>query len=161
MIEEFENRNAPSYTETAVRNYALTLGHKHVPEMKVHAGLTHAPIFAPTVGRYYRGMIVDVPLALWALPGRPQAAELRKVLCEAYRGRPFVEVASADETSALETLDAESLKNTNRMKLYVFSNEGEQQARLVAVLDNLGKGASGAAAQNLNIMLGLSETTGL
>jgi N-acetyl-gamma-glutamyl-phosphate reductase len=161
MIEEFENRNAPSFTEAVARNYALTLAHKHVPEMKVHAGLTHAPVFAPTVARYYRGMIVDVPLQLWALPGKPRAAELHRVLSDAYGGRPFVEVASVEETSALNTLDAELLKNTNKMKLYVFSNEEEEQARLVAVLDNLGKGASGAAAQNLNIMLGLPETTGL
>lgn len=161
MIEEFENKNASSYVETIVRTYALTLAHKHVPEMKGRGGLVHPPVFAPSVGRYYRGMIVDVPLQLWSLPGAPNSEWIRKTLAEAYRGRQFVEVASAEEAGALGTLDAEMLKNTNKLKIYVFGNEKTQQARLVAVLDNLGKGASGAAVQNLNIMLGLPETTGL
>jgi N-acetyl-gamma-glutamyl-phosphate reductase len=161
MIAEFEDRNAPGYVETVVRTYALTLAHKHVPEMTERAGLKHPPVFAPSVGRYYRGMIVEVPLHLWALPGSPSGAGLRGALAEAYKGRPFVEVAGADETASLKTLDAEALKGTNGMKLYVFANEKMRQARLVAVLDNLGKGASGAAVQNLNIMLGLPETTGL
>jgi N-acetyl-gamma-glutamyl-phosphate reductase len=90
-----------------------------------------------------------------------QRRHLRAALADNYRGRPFVEVAGEAETASLKTLDAELLKNTNRMKLYVFANEKTKQARLTAVLDNLGKGASGAAVQNLNIMLGLPETTGL
>ena len=106
-------------------------------------------------------MIVEVPLHLWSLPGKPRPGDLRAALAEAYRNRPFVEIASAAEAASLKTLDAELLKNTNRMKLYVFANEQTQQVRLTAVLDNLGKGASGAAVQNLNIMLGLAETTGL
>ncbi len=161
MIAEFEDKNSPDYVETVVRTYALTLAHKHVSEMTERAGLKHPPVFAPSVGRYYRGMIVDVPLHLWALPEAPRGADLREALAEAYKGRRFVEVAGADEIAALKTLDAEALKGTNRMKLYVFANEKTRQARLVAVLDNLGKGASGAAVQNLNIMLGLPETTGL
>lgn len=161
MIEEFEKKDSPNYVETIVRTYALSLSHKHVPEMKERAGLDHAPVFAPSVGRYYRGMIVEVPLQLWSLPGAPSAERIRKVLSDAYRGRPFIQVASAEEAAALGTLDAEMLKNTNKLKIFVFGNEKTQQARLVAVLDNLGKGASGAAVQNLNIMLGLPETTGL
>ncbi|HEY4941904.1 MAG TPA: N-acetyl-gamma-glutamyl-phosphate reductase [Rhizomicrobium sp.] len=161
MIAEFEDKNSPDYVETVVRSYALTLAHKHVPEMTERSGLKHPPVFAPSVGRYYRGMIVEVPLQLWSLPGRPRATELRGALADAYQGRRFVEVAGADEAAGLKTLDAELLKNTNRMKLYVFANEKTQQVRLAAVLDNLGKGASGAAVQNLNIMLGLPETTGL
>lgn len=161
MIEEFENRDSPTYVPTVVRTYALTLAHKHVPEMTQRAGLKHPPVFAPSVGRYYRGMIVEVPLQLWSLPGTPSASQIHETLSDAYRGRPFVEVASTTEAAALSTLDAEMLKNTNKLKLYVFENEKTQQARLVAVLDNLGKGASGAAMQNLNIMLGLPETTGL
>jgi N-acetyl-gamma-glutamyl-phosphate reductase len=161
MIEEFEKTDSPSYVETVVRTYALTLGHKHVPEMKVRAGLSHAPVFAPSVGRYYRGMIVEVPLQLWSLPGVPTADRMREVLSNAYRGRPLVEVASSEEAEALKTLDAELLKNTDKLKIFVFANDVSRQARLVAVLDNLGKGASGAAVQNLNIMLGLPETTGL
>lgn len=161
MIDEFENRNSPNYVETVVRTYALTLAHKHVPEMTERAGLKHAPVFAPSVGRYYRGMIVEVPLSLWSLPKRPKPAELHDVLSATYSGRPFVEVASLAEAASLKTLDAELLKNTNKLKLYVFANEKTEQARLVAVLDNLGKGASGAAVQSLNLMLGLPETTGL
>ena len=161
MIAEFEDKASDHYTQTVVRTYALTIAHKHVPEMTERSGLKYPPVFAPSVGRYYRGMIVDVPLHLWSLPGAPSAKDLRGVLAEAYRGRPFVEVAGAEETASLTTLDAELLKNTNRMKLYVFANEKTRQARLTAVLDNLGKGASGAAVQNLNIMLGLPETTGL
>ena len=161
MIEEFEKRDSPVYVETVVRSYALTLAHKHVPEMRIHAGLDHAPVFSPNVGRYYRGMIVDVPLQLWSLPKKPKPAELHEVLVEAYRGRPLVEVAGLGEGASLKTLDAELLKNTNKLRLYVFANEKSEQARLVAVLDNLGKGASGAAVQSLNLMLGLPETTGL
>jgi N-acetyl-gamma-glutamyl-phosphate reductase len=161
MIEEFEKTDSPNHVDTVVRTYALDLAHKHVPEMMERAGLKHPPVFAPSVGRYYRGMIVDVPLQLWSLPGSPSATEVHSVLRETYHGRPFVEVAGLDEAAALKTLDAELLKNTNRLKIYVFANEETKQARLVAVLDNLGKGASGAAVQNLNIMLGLPETTGL
>jgi N-acetyl-gamma-glutamyl-phosphate reductase len=161
MIDEFEKSGSPSYVETVARNYALGLSHKHVPEMKKHAGLEHAPLFSPTVARFYRGMIVEVPLLLWALPGSPKAARLHDALCENYRGAALVEVATLAETAELKTLDAELLKNTNKMKLFVFADEKAEQARLVAVLDNLGKGAGGAAVQNLNLMLGLPETAGL
>jgi N-acetyl-gamma-glutamyl-phosphate reductase len=161
MIEEFEKKGSPSYVETVVRNYALGLSHKHVPEMTKHAGLEHAPLFSPTVARFYRGMIVEVPLQLWAIPGSPKPIQVHKVLADNYRGRALVEVASRVEGAVTKTLDAELLKNTNRMKLFVFCNEKAEQVRLVAVLDNLGKGAAGAAVQNLNIMLGLPETAGL
>jgi|SRR5579871_3656026 len=161
MIEEFEKRGAPHYVETVARTYALALTHKHVPEMTKHAGLVHAPVFSPTVARYYRGMIVEVPLQLWALPRQPSAAEIHGVLAANYRGLRLVEVAPLAEAADMKTLDAELMKNTNRMKLFVFENAREKQARLVAVLDNLGKGAAGAAVQNLNLMLGLPETAGL
>ena len=91
----------------------------------------------------------------------PKASDLHAVLADAYRGRPLVEVASLEEAAALRTLDAEALRGSNKIKLYVFSNPATEQARLVAVLDNLGKGAGGAAVQNLNLMLGLPETAGL
>jgi N-acetyl-gamma-glutamyl-phosphate reductase len=161
MIEEFENEASPAFVETVVRSYALTLAHKHVPEMQVHAGLKHPPVFAPNVGRYYRGMIVEVPLQLWALPGQPTVAAIHDVLAVAYRGEKLVEVAPLMDAMTMKTLDAELLKLTNGMKLFVFGNDKIQQARLVAVLDNLGKGAGGAAVQNMNLMLGLPETTGL
>jgi N-acetyl-gamma-glutamyl-phosphate reductase len=161
MIEEFENKSSPHYVETVARTYALGLAHKHVPEMQTHAKLAHPPVFAPSVGRFYRGMIVEVPLQLWALPKKATPAQIHAVLSEAFRDDALVEVAGFEETAALKTLDAESLMGTNKLKLYVFANEATEQMRLVAVLDNLGKGASGAAVQNLNIMLGLAETEGL
>ena len=157
MIEEFEKKDAPVYTETVVRNYALTLTHKHLPEMQKHTGISRPPVFAPFVGRFYRGMLVEVPLALWALPGKPKPTDLHRALTEAYRGEPLVEVTEPEGT----TIDAEGLNNTNRIRLTVLGNDKSEQVRLVALLDNLGKGAGGAAVQNLNIMLGLPETAGL
>ncbi len=159
MIEEFEKKDSPKYVATVVRNYALTLAHKHLPEMAVHTGLAHPPVLAPFVGRFYRGMLVELPLATWALPGQPKTAAIHQVLADAYRSEALVEVAAADTKAA--NLDAEALKGTNRIKLFVFGNDASGQVRLVALLDNLGKGAGGAAVQNLNIMLGLPETTGL
>jgi N-acetyl-gamma-glutamyl-phosphate reductase len=161
MIEEFEKAGSPNYVETAVRAYALTLAHKHVPEMQVHSRLAHPPVFAPSVGRYYRGMLVEVPLQLWALPSKPKVADLQDALDAAFAKAALVKVASPAEGAALKTLDAELLKDRNDMKLFVFGSDNTRQARLVALLDNLGKGAGGAAVQNLNIMLGLPETEGL
>ena len=159
MIEEFEKKEAPHYVETVQRGYALGLAHKHLPEMPRHSGLSHVPLFAPTVARFYRGMLVELPLQLWALPGKPSPQDVQAALAEAYAGRPLVEVASVDEAAGLAVLDAEILAGSNRMKLFVFG--GKEQARLVAAFDNLGKGAGGAAVQNLNLMLGQPETTGL
>ena len=161
MIAEFENADAPDFTSTVMRIYGLNLAHKHVPEMTLHGGLAHPPVFAPSVGRFLRGMLVEVPLQLWAMATRPGVRDLHGALTEAYRGRRFVEVASLEEAASLKTLDAELLAGTNGLKLFVFGKEDTGQARLVALLDNLGKGASGAAVQNLNIMLGLPEETGL
>jgi len=161
MIEEFEKKDSAVHVETVQRGYALGLAHKHIPEMTRHAGLSHAPLFAPSVARFYRGMLVELPLQLWALPGAPQPRDLHAALAGAYRGRPLIEVAGLEEAARLNTLDAELLAGSNRMKLFVFANEKAGQARLIAALDNLGKGAGGMAVQNLNIMLGLPETTGL
>ena len=161
MIAEFEDENSPNYTRVPHRIYALTLAHKHVPEMQAHTGLVHRPLFAPAVGRYAQGMIVEVPLPLDALPAKPSAKDMRGTLAEAYATEPFIKVASLAETSQLKTLDPEGLNGTNRMTLYAFGSEDGTQVRLVALLDNLGKGASGAAVQNLNLMLGLPETSGL
>jgi N-acetyl-gamma-glutamyl-phosphate reductase len=159
MIEEFENEASPRFTRSVVRSYALSLSHKHVAEMQKHADLAHPPLFAPSVGRFYRGMIVEVPLQLWALPGHPTSATIREALAAAYAEEGVIEVEPPGEAPA--TLDAEMLKGSDRMKLFMFGNDETRQARLIAVLDNLGKGASGAAVQNLNIMLGLPETAGL
>jgi N-acetyl-gamma-glutamyl-phosphate reductase len=106
-------------------------------------------------------MLVEVPLQLWALPGNPSVASVHAALADAFSGEKLIEVASLSEAAAKTTLDAEELKNTNRLKLYVFGNQGRRQARVVAVLDNLGKGAAGACVQNLNAMMGWPETAGL
>jgi N-acetyl-gamma-glutamyl-phosphate reductase len=159
MIEEFEDRFSANYTHVPYRIYALGLAHKHVPEMQLHAGLAHAPLFAPSVGRYAQGMIVEIPLQLWALPAKPSLAQIYEALRDAYAGERFIEIATLEGAAAMKTLDPEPFNGTNRMKLFVFGND--KQARLVALLDNLGKGASGAAVQNLNLMLGLDEGAGL
>jgi N-acetyl-gamma-glutamyl-phosphate reductase len=161
MIEEFEKTDAPHYVETVQRAYALGLAHKHIAEMTRHAGLKHPPLFSPNVARFYRGMLVEVPLQLWSLPGAPKAAGLHAALADAYAGRELVSVAGLEEAAELKVLDAELLSGTNRMTLFVFANEPAGQARIVAALDNLGKGAGGAAVQNMNLMLGLPETSGL
>jgi N-acetyl-gamma-glutamyl-phosphate reductase len=161
MIASFEDRAAADATETAWRAYGLGLAHKHVPEMHRHSGLNHAPVFSPAVARTYRGMIVGVPLALDSLAGGATAARLREILAESYAGSPIVRVADAATTSALSSLDIEHCAGSDRMELFVFANEASGQVRLVAALDNLGKGAGGAAVQNLNLMAGLDEATGL
>jgi N-acetyl-gamma-glutamyl-phosphate reductase len=161
MIEEFEKEDSPVFVETVHRGYALGLGHKHLPEMQARAGLKHAPLFSPTVARFYRGMLVELPLQSWALPGAPSPRDIHAVLANAYAGKPLVDVAGLDEAASMKAVDAELLAGSNRMKLFVFANKAGDQVRLVAALDNLGKGAGGAAVQNLNIMLGLPEITGL
>ncbi len=172
LIAEFESGAPPAGTNDAFRVYGLNLAHKHLPEMAAHTGLAHPPVFAPAVGRFAQGMIVEVPLQLWALPGQPSPADLRQALEAFYMGERFVDVTSQAECAELQkvragaggyvaTLDPEALNGTNRMRLYVFGSADGRQARLVAQLDNLGKGASGAAVQNLNLMLGLDETAGL
>lgn len=156
MIAEFE-----SGTATPFRAYGLTLRHKHVPEMTWHTGLSRDVLFAPAVGNYRQGMLVEVPLHLSALPETPSIERIHGALAEAYDGQRFVEVAELETTEAMTGLDPEGLNGTNRMRLHVFGDRSGGQARLVALLDNLGKGASGAAVQNLNLMLGLDEGAGL
>jgi len=157
MIEEFEDSASPRYTRAPFRAYALGLGHKHTPEMRLHAGLARDPLFTPSVGRFYNGMIVEVPLSLHALPATPRLSEIRRVLADRYDGETFVGLGD----SAASSLDPETFNKTNRMQLYVYGSDELGQARLIAVLDNLGKGAAGAAVQNLNLMLHLPETAGL
>jgi N-acetyl-gamma-glutamyl-phosphate reductase len=161
MIAEYEDSSAADYTQSVSRIYGLNLSHKHLPEMQQHSGLAHPPLFEPSVGRFFRGMLVEVPLQLWALPGKPAPRDIHAALVKAYPERPLVKVASLEDAAAVKTLDAEILAGSNGLTLYVFGNEKAGQARVVAAFDNLGKGASGAAVQNLNIMVGLPETTGL
>jgi N-acetyl-gamma-glutamyl-phosphate reductase len=161
MIAAFEDRTHADFTEEPFRIYGLSLNHKHAPEMQKHAGLTHPPLFAPAVGRYRQGMLVEVPLQLAAIPGRPTIQDLHAALQDAHGQSPFVAVAPLAESRAMLGLSPEGLNGTNRMRLHAFGDEDRAQARLVALLDNLGKGAAGAAVQNLNLMIGVEETRGL
>ncbi|MGP1397639.1 MAG: N-acetyl-gamma-glutamyl-phosphate reductase [Inquilinaceae bacterium] len=158
MIEAYEKTGAEA---SAFQVYGLGLEHKHVAEIQTHGGLTQRPLFMPSVGRFHQGMIVQIPLQLRAVPGTPGSDDLRAALRDRYRDHPFLSVADAAETEALTGLDAEALNGTNDIRLYVLGNDARRQAVLVAVLDNLGKGASGAAVQNLNLMLGLAASAGL
>ena len=151
MIAEFEGADG---TPAAYRTYALGLGHKHVPEMQDRSGLARRPLFAPAVAPVYSGMLVEVPLQGNGL----DSASLREALAAHYVGSPIVTVADGYDGA---TLAIELMKDRDDMRLFVFGDPAETQFRLVAALDNLGKGASGAAVQNLNLMLGLPETTGL
>jgi len=161
MIEEFEDDTSESYTEVPVRLYGLSLQHKHVPEILKHGALKQRPVFAPSVARFAQGMFVEIPLSLSLLNTSPTVAGIHELLSQTYADQLFVRVASMHESAQTTTLEPELLKGTNEMHLYVFGAPDGDQALLVAVLDNLGKGASGQAVQNLNIMLGLPETTGL
>ncbi|WP_336959152.1 N-acetyl-gamma-glutamyl-phosphate reductase [Sphingobium aquiterrae] len=161
MIAAFEDPQAPDATDTAFRAYAMGLAHKHVPEMQHHGGTAHPPLFAPAVAHTYRGMLVEVPLQLRAMATTPSLAQVHAALAGAYAGSASVSVASLDRSGAMGGIGIEQVGATDRLALFVFGNDATGQARLVAALDNLGKGAAGAAVQNLNIMAGLSETAGL
>lgn len=154
LIERFEMAGAPAF-----RAYGYDMAHKHRAEMKAHAGLEHGVIFAPSVVPAYRGMIVEVPLHLGAMAGEPTADALRAALDDFYADSPVISVRGSSVPS--ELLLEENAPPSDAMELFVFGNSGGWHARLVARLDNLGKGASGAATQSLNLMCGLPETTGL
>jgi N-acetyl-gamma-glutamyl-phosphate reductase len=156
LIERFEEIEP----DIAFRNYALRLSHKHQAEMKAHAGLQHDVIFAPAVVPAYRGMVVEVPLHLGAMPGGPSPDRLRAALQDFYADSPIVAIGDRGHTPEEIVLRCED-PASDAMSLFVLGNEGGFHARLVAVLDNLGKGASGAAIQSLNLMCGLPETAGL
>ncbi|MEW4448599.1 N-acetyl-gamma-glutamyl-phosphate reductase [Qipengyuania sp. JC766] len=145
--------------DIAWRAYGFDLAHKHLPEMQEHAGLAHPVIFSPSVIPAFRGMAVEVPLHLGAMNGGPDALRLEDALAEFYAGSKIVTVSRDHDRS--ELLIREGAEPTDAMQLHVFGNEAGYHARLVATLDNLGKGASGAAVQSLNLMAGLDETEGL
>jgi N-acetyl-gamma-glutamyl-phosphate reductase len=147
MIEAHDQAGGPAF-----ELYALDLEHKHVPETQLYAGLSRRPIFVPSVGHFRQGMLVSVPLHLDALPGKPRGVDLHDVLAAFYEGCDHVRVV---EPAGNAKLEPEALNDTNRLDLSVYANERQRQAVLVARLDNLGKGASGAAVQNLRLMLGL------
>ncbi|OQM77602.1 N-acetyl-gamma-glutamyl-phosphate reductase [Manganibacter manganicus] len=154
MIEAYE---AKGENAVGFMPYGLTLKHKHVPELRLYAGLLQDPIMQPAVGNFAQGMITVVPLQLSQLPRVPKGADLHAAIADHYAAikNSAVEVAPFEIVERLPELQPEEYNDTNRMKLHVFANDDRAQALLVAVYDNLGKGASGAAVQNLDLMLGL------
>lgn len=155
LIARFEDPSDPAATDTGSRAYGMDMVHKHVPEMRFHAGLDHAPAFLPSVARAYRGMLVEVPVHLRLTSAHK--ADIRAALGEAYAGSALVTVHE-DEPAELFV---EHNAGTDRLDLFVTGAETSGQVRLIAALDNLGKGAAGAAVQNLNLALGLDELAGL
>ncbi|MFE1600369.1 N-acetyl-gamma-glutamyl-phosphate reductase [Methylobacterium sp. ID0610] len=152
MIEDYEAGTAPAF-----QLYGLGFAHKHLPETQAYSGLTRRPIFIPSVGNFRQGMLVSIPLHLDALPGRPKAGDLEAALQARYAGEELVRVVPGAEDGAhRERLEPEALNGTDRLELRVFGSDTHGQAVLVARLDNLGKGASGAAVQNLRLMLDLA-----
>jgi len=154
MIANFEAGTAPAF-----ELYGLGFEHKHVPETQLYAKLVRRPIFVPSVGNYRQGMLVSVPLHLDTLPGKPTATDLHAALARRYADCAYVAVMPLDNAAAKSgRIEPEELNETNRLELYVFASEAHRQAVLVARLDNLGKGASGAAVQNMRLMLGMADT---
>lgn len=163
MIESYE-QPTPDRRPANFGAYGLDLTHKHLVEMRAHGLLDRTPVFAPSVGYFKRGMLVSVPLHLTALPRAVSGADLRAIYAEHFAGEPFITVRPLNDKAALRDgsfLEPEALNGTNRLEVFVFANDADGQAMLIARLDNLGKGASGAAVQNINLMLGLPEGAGL
>ena len=151
MMEAYQQGEAPAF-----ELYALGLGHKHIAEIMQYGGLTTRPLFVPSVGNFAQGMLVQIPLHLDSLPGKPSVSGLHDALTRHYAASNGSDSwVSVVPTADVAKLDALALNNTNKMELRVFGNETYRQAVLVARLDNLGKGASGAAVQNLKLMLGI------
>jgi N-acetyl-gamma-glutamyl-phosphate reductase len=161
LIESYEDAANPGYTESPFWLYGLNLAHKHLPEMLLYGGLAHPPLFVPSVGRFAQGMLVSLPLQLWALPGEPTLETLHRAYAGHYEGQRFVTVAPLREDAKSERLDPQALNGTNELRIHLFGNRQTRQALVVAQLDNLGKGASGSAVQNLNLMLGCAPEAGL
>ena len=153
MIASFEDGSAPAF-----ELYGLGFKHKHLPEMQLYSRLTRRPIFVPSVGNFRQGMLVSVPLQLDTLPGHPSGADLHAALAKRYAGSSHVVVMPLENAATRSgKLEPEALNETNQLELYVFASAEHRQAILVARLDNLGKGASGAAVQNMRLMLGLAD----
>ena len=153
LIAQMEDEAREDHIASPNFLYGLTLKHKHVPEMKVHGLLDRPPLFAPSVGRFPQGMIVQVPLFLDDLKGAQSVETLHKVLVQHYAGQSIVEVVPLETSAKLPRVDAVELAGKDTMKLFVFGTAGQPHVNLVALLDNLGKGASGAAVQNMDLML--------
>lgn len=164
LIETYKGYSDESESPYPYGVYGLTFGHKHVQEMHQYSGLAHAPLFLPAVGAFEQGMLVQIPLPLWMLDHPPTGQQLWDALAAYYIDEPFVQVNALSDVGGLRDrkfLDTKAANGTNQVQLFVFANDDAHEALIAARLDNLGKGASGAAVQNMNIMLGLPEQTGL
>ena len=159
MIAQYEGKTVPRLDSP--RPYSLKFAHKHLPEMVAHTGLRHAPIFMPIVANYYKGLAVSVPLHLSQLGAGVTGSLVHKTMEQRYRGEPFIRVQPLpdDAHPSPEYFDVQGCNDTNRVDIFVFSSD--TQALLISRLDNLGKGASGAAVQAMNVHLGVEETLGL
>ncbi|MBO9123522.1 MULTISPECIES: N-acetyl-gamma-glutamyl-phosphate reductase [unclassified Rhizobium] len=153
MIAQMEDQSRDDAISAPHFLYGLTLTHKHVPEMKIHGLLDRAPIFAPSVGKFAQGMIVQVPLHLDMLAAGTTLESIHAALTAHYAGQDIVTVVPLADSSKMARVDAVELAGKDTMKLFVFGTPGGSQVNLVALLDNLGKGASGAAVQNMDLML--------
>ena len=163
MIETYQQAT-PATAPQNFGAYGLNLNHKHLGEMRGHGLLEHKPVFSPSVGYFERGMLVFVPLHFEQCTGAVSGSRLHEALTNHFAGEQFVTVRALNDAAALRDggfLEPEALNHTNRLELFVYANDAERQAMLIARLDNLGKGASGAALQNMNLMLGLAEGAGL
>ncbi|MFC0246453.1 N-acetyl-gamma-glutamyl-phosphate reductase [Falsochrobactrum ovis] len=154
LIAQMEDKDHPEHLATSNFLYGLALRHKHLAELKLHGRLERRPLFSPSVGRFAQGMIVQVPLFFTELNGSPSLSTIHSTLTEHYSDQDIVEVVALEESKNLARVEAEELAGKDGMKLFVFGTEGDDQVNLVALLDNLGKGASGAAVQNMDLMLG-------
>lgn len=155
LIDAYENTSSPNYTTVPYRGYGLDLEHKHTAEIEKKSRLAFRPIFTPGYAKYRQGIVLYVPIHLRLLKDDIKSSHLLQALQKHYQGSRFIRVADEVQTRQISQVEPESLNNTNNMQLYVFGNDKYDQALLVAVYDNLGKGASGAAVQNLEIMLNL------
>lgn len=158
MIEDYEAQGSKA---SPYMPYGLTFNHKHLPEMRLYSGLSRDPHFQPAVGNYAQGMLAAIPLFADLLPAEATASKIHDCLASHFGGRAFIHVAPLQEIERSPELSPEALNGTNRMRLHVFANEKRGQMLLMAIYDNLGKGASGAAVQNLNLMIGADEKLGV
>ena len=160
LIDKYEQNDGKNDYTKAPRPYALSLNHKHLPEMMLHSGLSQPPVFVPILGNNYKGMAVMLPIHTKLLSKQMSAKNLHELFCEHYQGETFVSVMPfADEECLFDgAVDITACNDTNKAEIFVFGNDSKGSALILTRIDNLGKGASGAAIQNMNLMLGLEET---
>lgn len=159
LIKEFEER--PDAAASPFYVYGLTQTHKHLEEMRIHSLLANSPSFVPSVGRFRQGMVVSVPLQAEQLTKRAERSDILEILGQAYEHKRFVKVRPDDDANGATRIDPAAFADTNHMELAVYGDAGNRRFLLTASYDNLGKGASGTAVQNLNLMLGMPEDVGL